>query len=214
MNTFYNLWLWWVNINKSDSWVLNIYHQKGGKKMSFKKVISSMPLFVVISFILILLTTNCAGRTPIIRAAKGGHTEKVRVLIEEGADVNAKDNLGWTALHEAAYSETDIVEVLLDAGIDVNAKDLAGHTALHLVSACSVCNVDVARILLENGADVNLKNFEGRTALHFAAVTGRADVVQILLEAGADADIKDNQGKTALMLAEEGGYDYVTDLLR
>ncbi|NQS99984.1 MAG: ankyrin repeat domain-containing protein [Candidatus Omnitrophica bacterium] len=66
----------------------------------------------------------------LIEAARVGDTVKVKQLLKQGADVNAKDKDGWTALIEAAAKgHTDTVKALIDAGADVNAKDKYGETA-------------------------------------------------------------------------------------
>ena len=70
----------------------------------------------------------------LIRSAKDGDIEKVKQLIVQGADVNAKDVSGKTALLWAAwYGHTEVVKLLIQAGADVNAKDDEGRTALDYV---------------------------------------------------------------------------------
>jgi ankyrin repeat protein len=67
------------------------------------------------------------GWTPLPFAAGNGHKEIVELLIAEGADVNVKDNNGWTPLHTATK---EIAELLIAKGVDVNAKDDFGRTPL------------------------------------------------------------------------------------
>ena len=68
------------------------------------------------------------GSTPLHWAAKKGHKEIAELLIEKGADLNAKQNLGWTPLHNAASSgHKEIAELLITKGVDVNAKIAAAN---------------------------------------------------------------------------------------
>ena len=90
-------------------------------------------------FILVVIFLLGSGATihpfPLIDAAEKGQTEKVKALLEEGADVNAKAKNGITALMWAsACGRTVTVHVLLDAGADVTAKDKYGRTALMIAA--------------------------------------------------------------------------------
>ena len=67
----------------------------------------------------------------LINAARDGNTETVKALLAKGADVNAKDSLGYSALFCAAKgSHVDTLQALADEGADVNAKDMLGNTPL------------------------------------------------------------------------------------
>ena len=135
-----------------------------------------------------------------MRAVLKGHTGCVKTLLEAGADANAEDKNGWTALMAAvAKNNVDCVKVLLEAGADVNAKDKDGATIL--MRAVLKGHTDCVKTLLEAGADVNAKIKIGGTALMMAAAFGHADCVKVLLKAGADVNAKTKDGETALMLA-------------
>ena len=105
----------------------------------------------------------------LIDAAVVGDVAKVKKLIAEGADVNAKDNFGQTVLMWAACrGHIEIAKLLIESGADVNAKDSTGDTAL--IFAASEGHLETVKILIESGADVNAKNMTGGvTALKLAA---------------------------------------------
>jgi ankyrin repeat protein len=72
------------------------------------------------------------GQTPLHWAAWGGHEAVVQLLMDSGADVNAKTEDGWTALHQAARGGHEaVIRLLIAGGADVNAKTEDGRTALH-----------------------------------------------------------------------------------
>ena len=146
----------------------------------------------------------------LVDAAKARNTAEVQKLLGEGADANAKDKAGWTALIWAAYfGRTDTVRTLLEKGADVNAKGKDGMTAL--MNAASADYQDIVHSLLEKGANVNAKDNDGWTPLFWAAFSGHTDIVRALLEKGANVNAIDDSGKTALMSAAVRGH---TDTVR
>ena len=90
-------------------------------------------------------------------------------LLEYGADVNAYDETGLTALHYMGIGAGSIEEVLwlLEQGVDVNVVDNQGRTPLHW--AASYGRIEIVETLLANGADVNARDIYGRTPLLNAA---------------------------------------------
>jgi ankyrin repeat protein/uncharacterized caspase-like protein len=92
-------------------------------------------------------------------AAAAGDNDKVRRLISEGADVNAKDMLGGTAMEKAAANgHTATVQLLLDERGEINARNADGRTVLHL--AAFKGHVDTVQLLLARGADVRARGQE------------------------------------------------------
>lgn len=147
------------------------------------------------------LCTPASARNRNLFEAAIKHTcSAVKASIEEGADVNAKDSNGSTALMWAAWkNELDTAKLLIQNGADVNAKDSKAVTALMYASEKN--SHHVAKLLIEKGADINEKNNKGETALMWAAWRDSPAVTTLLLEQGADVNLKDKNGWTALIYA-------------
>jgi len=160
-----------------------------------------------------LALAACDKNTPLMDKVVAGDKAAVSELIAKGADVNAKNNYGWTALsHAARAGNAQLVKLLLEHGADVNSRDQSGWTPL--MRAAMKGHVDVVRVLLEHGAEVNVREKgEAWTALHWAAARGHTEVVKLLLSHGADYSLKTEDGMTPLMLAMKEGNDKVVQAL-
>lgn len=111
----------------------------------------------------------------------------VKILLENGADVNAHNNQGTTALTYAAVKgKAEVVEALLIAGANPNARD--NDTETVLMWAAAVGHTSIIQRLLQAGAEVNSQTDNGGTALRWAVKYGHLKTVRALLVAGADAN--------------------------
>jgi hypothetical protein len=146
------------------------------------------------------------------KAAAKGYRAVAELLLDRGADVNAKGRDAETPLHRAAGSgHTDVAELLLARGADVNAKGKWGEAPLHRAALSG--HRDVAELLLARGADVNAKGKWGEAPLHNAAVKGSRAVVELLLASGADVNAGRSNEKKPFREAMDWGHEDVAGLL-
>ena len=137
-------------------------------------------------------------------AAGSGETKKVVQLLERGADIEAKDNGGKTALmHAVLEDRTETVVLLLERGANIEAKSDYGWTALMYAAYWE--NTEVVDLLIKRGTDIEAKDKNGLTALMLAAQYGKTKKVVQLLKRGANIEAKNIHGWTALMLAAQYG---------
>lgn len=155
-----------------------------------------------------------AGDFQLVRAVKAGDPPAaLRSLLEQGADVDAAEADGATALAWASHrDDLEAADLLIRAGADVNAANDYGVTPLAL--ACGNRSTSMAETLLEAGADPNVTQWTGETPLIVCARTGAVEAVKALLSRGADVDVKESQqGQTALMRAVAGQHREVVRIL-
>lgn len=140
---------------------------------------------------------------PVADAAMRGDVEAVRRLLRDGADVNAAQADGMTALHWAAdRGDADLTRVLLYAGANPEvATRIGAYRPLHI--AARNASLEVISALLDAGAHVDARTEPGGTTpIHLAATGGDAAVVNRLLEAGADPNAREHEWKqTPLIFA-------------
>jgi ankyrin repeat protein len=151
-----------------------------------------------------LLTGGSSGPdTPVADAAQRGDLSAVRQLLREGADVNAAQGDGMTALHWAVRrGDVALGEALIYAGGDVHAGTRIGrYTPLHM--AARGAHVRFVTLLLEANADPNAPTLNsGASPLHLAAASGDPRVVTELIRGGATVDALESAwSQTPLMFA-------------
>ena len=152
--------------------------------------------------------------------------ETVRLLIEQGSDVTAKDEGLSTPLHLASSSGfPEIMRLLIDHGADVTSRDESRRTPLHLASSWVSAQAALSfshrlhvngqfgdyyevppdpswvRLLLDHGADVAAQDATHLTPLHLAAFWGNVETVWLLMGHGADITAIDKNNKTPLHFA-------------
>ncbi|KAJ7481648.1 ankyrin repeat-containing domain protein [Mycena latifolia] len=147
------------------------------------------------------VTVNAKGghwETSLQAASHSGSVEVVRLLLENGADVNnAQGGQTATPLQLASViGNGKMARLLLEHGADVNAQGEQYGNALSAASSAREECVDLVRLLLENGADVNAQGGRQNTALQEASSMGHENVVRLLLEHGADVNAQRRQSGT------------------
>lgn len=120
-------------------------------------------------------------------ATRCGNLEKVRELLEQGMDIDARDGHGQTALMNAAHAgQLELARLLIEKGAALNVT--AKYTLSALMLALIAKHPRVARLLIEAGADINIRssgNFQGKTALGLAVQGGHEEIADLLRQKGA-----------------------------
>lgn len=130
------------------------------------------------------------GTPPLIYALRKGYTVVAKILLDAGADINARDKLGLTPLLIACGKTTHgykaIAETLIKKGAFINVRDTLGFTPLLL--SLSGGSIALATLLIERGADVLARTRKGQTALSLAKISNDAEsagIVALLISKGA-----------------------------
>ncbi len=150
------------------------------------------------------------GKSPILCChASHGSAPIVKALLQAGANVEGRDELGRTALHHATQ-HPETLQVLLAANANVNAVDSEGCTPLHRLVFSHTVPTESARIVLQTGADVHAVNQRGATPLEEMCRISTSDerygrrfeqILKLLIEHGADINRVGRDGMTPLGMA-------------
>jgi hypothetical protein len=182
------------------------------EKGTFLKCISQGDSAAVDSFLTAGFNPNFIyfSEVPLIEAARG-HKAVVKLLLENGADVNlgTEDDcpLKNAVLWNGGY--IDIVKMLLDRGANVN---WGTEYSCVLEAAVFGKDIDIIKILLENGAELNPYIYS--TPLGASVFIENAEIVKLLLDIGADPNFKGRGYQTPLEQAKETGNVEIISLLR
>jgi len=185
---------------RSHNRTLVCYNSKDHGENKVRKRIAVAAVLAVL-----LAASTYAQTTDFFEFVKTGTSQSVQAAINQGADVNAQDKMGWTPLMCAAQYNPDstVVATLLEAGANLNARNKYGWVSL-MYGAASNRNPEVVEALLKAGAQVNVRDRYGLTPLMSAACLNQnPDVITILLKAGANGKAKSNEGKTAFDYAQD-----------
>ena len=154
---------------------------------------------IIFAVLLIILTAAQAIAGPLHEAADRGDAVGVKASLQKGADINAKDTMGNTALVLAArHGHRAVVKLLIEKGANMNILDARDMTALSW--AVGRDDIEMVKLLIKYGADVNDRS-TARTALEDAAMHGYLDMVKLLIAKGANVNLFGERGRTALMSA-------------
>ena len=146
------------------------------------------------------------------RAAANGNKAVVKLLLEKGAELEAKDGYSRTPLSCAvANGHEAVVKLLLEKGAELEAKDKDSQTPLSY--AAENGHEAVVKLLLERGAELEEKDDHSCTPLLKAVKNGHEVVVKLLLEKGAELEVKSNHSQTPLSYAAENGHEAIVKLL-
>ncbi|KAI1775313.1 ankyrin repeat-containing domain protein [Hypoxylon cercidicola] len=146
-------------------------------------------------------------------AASDGLAHLVRLFIKEGADGNAQDEDGLTAVHKAARGGScEVMSILYEANANVSMRDKQGHTPIHYAAASGQCGM-ITLLVTTLGADVQSKDDALATPLHLAAHCGQCEIIKLLHDLEADVCWRDKFGQAPIHSAAAAGQLEAVQLL-
>jgi len=130
----------------------------------------------------------------------------VRQKLEQGINVNSKNDTGQMPLH--VTQNIDIINLLISKGANVNVVDDAGMTPMFNK------DIDLIKILVEAGADIRHTSPEGNTTIIWYAYSGYIEAIQYMISLGVDVNTKNHDGQTAYDIAETFGHLKLLEYLK
>lgn len=157
------------------------------------------------------------GRTPLLLSTQLNRIEMARTLIDNGADVNARDAKQDTPyLLAGAEGRNEILLMTLEHGADLKSINRFGGTAL--IPAAEKGHLETVKILLKTKIDINHINRLGWTALMEAIILSdggltHQNIIKELIKGGADISIPDKDGVSPLQHAKKRNYNEIVEIL-
>jgi uncharacterized protein YraI len=140
----------------------------------------AVALFTIPTYLFAAQSQNL--ESVLLDAASSGETDIVKSLLDNGANIEVKNDAGATPLiFASAKGQKDVVKLLVERGANVNARTITGITPL--IAGASAGNQEIVKLLLERGADVSAKDQQGRTAFSMAEAAGESQVAALLKSA-------------------------------
>ena len=154
--------------------------------------------------------------TPLMKAARNGSINLVKILLKAGARVNDRDISDDTALIYALQEgKNDIVKLLIKNRADLNIDEKNFRGKKPLILAAEKGNINAVRMLLDAGANINARDMYGYSALGRAIESNKIDIIQFLIKRGADVELEGSflNEKPLILAAEKGNINAVKILL-
>lgn len=135
--------------------------------------------------------------------------DMIKLLIENNADVNHKDNDGKTVLHSSCVRPDclNTVKTLINSKAKLNSQDKFGFTPLMraVENSQSDSNINIIQLLINSGSNVNIKNISNETNLLYISryYNNNYETMKLILNSKPDLSVTDNGGNTALMLSRQ-----------
>jgi len=147
----------------------------------------------------------------LFEAARIGRDDMITPLIDAGADLEAHDIKGHTALVLATYNgHESTTGLLLELGAAADGDTVSGSP---LMGVCFKGHLRIAKKLIDAGADANQRNSAGQTPLMMASLFGHRDIIDLLVSNGADLRAIDAAGNDAVSLARAQGNEEMASWL-
>ena len=160
-----------------------------------------------------------SGQTPLHEAAFECHYDIVKILVEKGANVNAKTSNGYIPLHYVSPSSREnalkIAKLLIEKGSDVQSKTKSNSTCLQFAAKSNMNCIKMVKLLISNGAFTNSKDPEMVEACYDAVCSGNVEIVKLFIDKGVN--INNYKGKIifgpSILAAAYGGNLEICKLL-